>query len=248
MKVQQIVYWVLGVVVVLGIFVLVEMRQSQRRCLGITVILDQQAEYPFFTENDIKNLVTDGSEVVEGILVKNLDLKGYEKRVLGNRLIKNCQASTDLAGNLVISIEQQTPLARIIHTTDSSKGGYVTETGAVVPLSSRFAARVPIVSGSFFTNFKKLKSKQGQQLVDLLKNIRDNEFWRAQIAEMIVDADGEITMIPQVGQYRIAFGLPEDVTVKFQKIKVFYKTILPFKGWNHYDLVSVKFKNQIVCE
>ena len=31
-------------------------------------------------------------------------------------------------------------------------------------------------------------------------------------------------------------------------IKIFYKKILPYKGWNSYESVSVKFKGQIICK
>ena len=35
--------------------------------------------------------------------------------------------------------------------------------------------------------------------------------------------------------------------IKFKKLELFYKNILPTKGWNYYESVNLKFKNQIVC-
>ena len=29
---------------------------------------------------------------------------------------------------------------------------------------------------------------------------------------------------------------------------LFYKVILPTKGWNYYESVNLKYKNQIVCD
>ena len=40
----------------------------------------------------------------------------------------------------------------------------------------------------------------------------------------------------------------EDYVDKLKRLKIFYKQILPSKGWNSYEKVSVKYKNQIVCE
>ena len=87
-------------------------------------------------------------------------------------------------------------------------------------------------------------------LVSILSGniIDEDEFWRAQIAGVIVEKDGDIRMLPQVTKQNVHFGQPEDLDEKFMKLKVFYKEILPNKGWNTYQTVNLKFKNQIVCE
>lgn len=250
------VWGVFGAVLVGAIFLFVEMQQKSKRCMGIIVKLDEKAEYPFFTEQDIENLLTlKGVDVIVGMSFSKINLKGLEKRVLKNRLIKKCEVFRDLSGNLVVSIEQQRPVGRLINTTtvekqtlSASQGGYLTETGDIVPLSVRFAARTVLVSGDFFDKKQNLKTLKGQQLITFLKNLQKNPFWKAQVAEVIVDKDTELTLVPQVGQHQIDFGLPDDIEVKFKKLKVFYKTILPLKGWDKYKRVSVKFKNQIVCE
>ena len=246
----------LGGCLTLGLLLFVVFQQKSKSCRGVVVQLDENAEYPFFVENDIKNLVTlNGADQLDEMLFKEINLQTIENRVLKNRLIKTCQAHRDLSGYLVVAIEQHKPIGRLVNyssndnqTLAASKGGYLTETGAFMPLSSRFAARVALVSGDFFKDSKNLKSITGRKIVELLKTIQQNPLWKAQITELIVANNGEITLIPQVGQYQIEFGLPDDVEKKLEKINVFYKTILPLKGWKQYKRVSVKFRNQIVCE
>ncbi|WP_428654060.1 cell division protein FtsQ/DivIB [Runella sp.] len=249
------VWAVLGVIIVAAIVFFVEFQQKSKRCKGIIVKLDENAEYPFFNEQDIKDLITlKGVDVIEGMSFSEINLKGLEKRVMKNRLINNCQVFRDLSGNLVVSIEQQRPVGRLISTAapdkilSASQGGYLTETGEIVPLSGRFAARTVLVSGDFFSKKQNLTSSNGKQLIDFLKALQKNPFWKAQVAEVIVANDSELTLVPQVGQHQIDFGLPIDFEVKFEKLKIFYKNILPLKGWGHYKRVSVKFRNQIVCE
>lgn len=251
--------WIWGILGVLGIGAIVffvEIQQKSKRCKGIIVKLDETAEYPFFTEQDIEDLLTlKGLDVIVGMSFSEINLKGLEKRVLKNRLINKCEVFRDLSGNLVVAIKQQRPLGRLIASSLSEeqmvsalKGGYLTETGAIVPLSGRFAARTVLLSGSFFDKSQNLKSPKGQKLIAFLKSLQQNPFWKAQVTEVIVANDGELTLVPQVGQHKIEFGVPEDTEVKFEKLKIFYKTILPLKGWEKYKRVSVKFKNQIVCE
>ncbi|WP_298361381.1 cell division protein FtsQ/DivIB [Runella sp.] len=251
------VWGVLGCFLVGTIFLFVEMQQKSKRCKGIIVKLDETAEYPFFTEQDIENLLTlKGVDAVVGMSFSKINLKGLEKRVLKNRLINKCEVFRDLSGNLVVSIDQQHPVGRLIpnatlskeQSLSASQGGYLTESGEIVPLSARFAARTVLISGDFFDKTQNLKTVKGQHLIVFLKNLQQNPFWKAQVAEVIVDKDSELTLVPQVGQHQIDFGLPDDIEIKFKKLKIFYKTILPLKGWNKYKRVSVKFKNQIVCE
>ncbi|RDB03795.1 cell division protein FtsQ/DivIB [Runella aurantiaca] len=252
---KRLIWAVLGIFIVGLIVFFVEFQQKSKRCKGIIVKLDEKAEYPFFNEQDIKDLITlKGVDVIEGMNFSEINLKGLEKRVLKNRLINNCQVFRDLSGNLVVSIVQQRPVGRLISTSDAeqqlnaSLGGYLTETGEIVPLSGRFAARTVLVSGEFFAKKQNLTSQKGKQLIDFLKALQQNPFWKAQVAEVIVANDSELTLMPQVGQHQIDFGLPDDFEVKFEKLKIFYKNILPLKGWEKYKRVSVKFRNQIVCE
>ena len=60
--------------------------------------------------------------------------------------------------------------------------------------------------------------------------------------------DGEVELYPQVTKQKIEFGKPKDFEEKFSKLMTFYKEILPSKGWNYYERVNVKFKDQIICE
>ena len=58
-------------------------------------------------------------------------------------------------------------------------------------------------------------------------------------------------MIPQVGNHEIVFGAAnsnKDVVAKLNKLKIFYQEGLPFEGWNKYNQINLKYKNQVVCK
>ena len=60
-----------------------------------------------------------------------------------------------------------------------------------------------------------------------------------------------IKAFPKLGliktKQKIYFGNTDNMDNKFKKLELFYKNILPTKGWNYYESVNLKFKNQIVC-
>ena len=81
-----------------------------------------------------------------------------------------------------------------------------------------------------------------------MKYIDSNEFWKGQLTEMHILADGKIYFIPQIGNHKIEFGKPENVDDKLNKLMVYYKEVAPNLGWEKYHRINLEFENQIVCE
>lgn len=82
----------------------------------------------------------------------------------------------------------------------------------------------------------------------MLEMIREDEFWKAQITELDLDGKASVTLFPLVGNEKIEFGKPDNLEVKFKKLKIFYKEILPRVGWNKYHRVNLEYEGQIVAE
>jgi cell division protein FtsQ len=92
-----------------------------------------------------------------------------------------------------------------------------------------------------------LKSEKNSDFLDLINTISEDEFWSAQITQIDVNENKEVSMIPLMGKNTIEFGKPENINAKFDKLFVFYKQILPQKIWSDFSKVSVKYEGQIVC-
>jgi cell division protein FtsQ len=111
---------------------------------------------------------------------------------------------------------------------------------------------VVLVSGPYIRQLLKQKTvdetEEGTQLLELIKAIREDEFWSAQIAQLDIDSKARVTMFSQVGDERIEFGKPDNLEAKFRKLKIFYKEILPRMGWNKYKRVNLEYEGQIVAE
>jgi cell division protein FtsQ len=84
--------------------------------------------------------------------------------------------------------------------------------------------------------------------MEMLMIIREDDFWRAQIAQLDIDRKSRINLFPQVGGQTIEFGKPENLEVKFKKLRIFYKEILPRQGWNTYERVNLEYEGQIIAE
>ena len=53
--------------------------------------------------------------------------------------------------------------------------------------------------------------------------------------------------MPVIRGHVVNLGDTSLIANKFDRLKVFYREVMPVKGWNFYDTVSVKWRGQIVA-
>ena len=229
---------------------LVEKKHGDKFIQQIVISIEQQYDNFFVDRNDIYKLVTNDNEInIIGKAMDEVDLKEIEERIKTNRFVKSVDVYKDLKGALVVNVEQRRPIARIIR--NAGPDGYIGESGAILPTSGGFTARVVLVGGEEIDEMMKDDLVAGEQkpsLLDVLHYIDRHPFWKAQVAQIDINKNKEMTIYPQVGKQVINFGTPDDHEIKFRNLKIFFKKILPQKGWNHYERVNIKYNNQIVCE
>lgn len=237
-----------------GLFLLVSIsfvdkNYGDQTCRSIVVNIDNQYENYFVNEKDVVNMLTAGGKMFVGVRMNELDLKQIETRLKEHKFVRNAEAYKDLKGNLIINIDQSRPVARMVGKKLHDR--YISAYGDVLPVSKTFTARVMLVSGPWADNpdlHDLGTTPSGRGMLELIGFINEDPFWKSQIAEIYVNKDNEVTFYTQVSKQRIEFGKPENIETKFRKLKIFYKEILPAKGWNTYERVSLKYNNQIVCE
>ena len=230
-----------------------ESRLNMQRCTNLVISIEGDSGAHFLNQTDVQMLLTEnGADPLMGNRLDEVNLGDLENRVRKNKLIKKCQVFRDLKGNVVVNVEQERPLARWINTSDNEElqntsGYYINNEGAFFPLSETFSARTLIVSGVFFKNAERLKTEKGKSLLELIRFLNTDPFWKAQVAQLDADKDGEIHLITVLGDQRIEFGTAEDYESKFSKLRLFYERVLS-QDWSRYSKISIKFQDQIVCE
>ena len=218
-----------------------------QKCKKINILINGNNENRLTTSQEIYSLIAPNVvESPEGKPFDKINFKKIENSVKTNRLVKNCQVHRDLSGELAVDIEEYTPIARIV--SNDKPNSYVTDTGELIGISPHYTVRALLLSGNYFELNHSLKGKKNKPILDLIKAINDDVFWKAQITQLIVEKDGGITLIPEIGNHQIEFGMGIEIEAKFKKLKILYREILPSKGWDKYKKISVKYRNQIVCE
>ncbi len=241
---------VAAVLIIVGIIAFSERKQNNVSIKDITIKIDNRQENHFLDEADIIGLMQLNKENLTGTSIDRINLKGIEKKIKREPFVKNADLYSDLKGNLVVRAELRRPIARIVR--NDGPDGYIAEDGTVMPVSEKFTSRVILVSGQYVSQLIQRdnmnEKEETRKILDLIKTIRENGFWNAQIAQLDIDNKARVTIFPQVGDERIEFGKPDDVETKFKKLMIFYKEILPRKGWNRYKRVNLEYAGQIVTE
>ncbi len=240
-------------VALLGICCLIafsERKQGSWICHNIVIELDNENENHFLDAADVLRLVNQGQSTLIGTTMDRIDLKTLENKLKYDRHILDAELFGDLKGNLIVKVELRRPIARIVR--DDAPDAYIAEDGTIMSVSEKYTSRVLLISGSFTRKLvdagNMYELEEGRQIMEMMEFINDDRFWKSQVAQMDVDNSGEITIYPQITGQRIEFGKPDNVESKFRKLMIFYKEILPTKGWTKYSKVNLKYEGQIVAE
>ncbi|MFZ6002199.1 MAG: cell division protein FtsQ/DivIB [Bacteroidota bacterium] len=227
-----------------------ERKQGGAVCSDIVIDINNVHENHFLDEADVMRLVETSGQSVKGIGLDRINLREIEKKLMYDKHILDAELFGDLKGNLIVNVELRRPIARLVQ--EDGPDAYIAEDGVVMGTSDKYTSRVVVISGPYV---KKLmededlnRSDEGKQLLEMIAFINDDKFWRAQVAQMDINSAGKITIYPQVTGQRVEFGKPENIEEKFRKLMVFYKDILPQRGWTRYERVNLEYEGQVVAE
>ena len=247
--IKHIVVGIFLTALMLGLIAMSAVRQSGKQVRDLHInIADSEGNY-FVDQFEVTSLINaENTDYVLGLNLQQLDLKELENRVEANAFVKDAQVYLDIKGNLQVALVQAKPIARILNHNGASR--YIDDEGHLLPLNTKHTARVPVIE---------LDRKQpwqasvretpfGADLLEVLLYIEHDEFWKAQIAQVVIDKNNELSFIPQVTKQEVIFGEANNIADKFSRLKLFYTEVLPAKGWNTYAYVNVKYNNQIVCK
>jgi cell division protein FtsQ len=237
--------------VVLALWSFAGKRQRSRVVNHIDIHIENEAENHFVDAEEIENAISKGkNNMVFMRWFDSVSLHRLERKIEKIDFVKKAQVSHDLAGNLKVHVFLVQPIARLI-SGGSDLDRYIGSEGELLPTSEKYASKVITMDGPgsrkmAYAGF--MKDSTCIRILELVNYIHEDPFWKAQLNHIYVNEKSEITLLPQVGNQEIEFGPPTDLEQKFEKLRVFYQKIVPSKGWNTYRKVSVKFKNQIVCQ
>ncbi len=254
---KKIAPWLMILLYVVVLLGLVSAKRAQVVCRKVEVKIQDQTQNFFVEEADVLTLIQDKSEKIIGANIEAVDIDHLETLLRMQPSIKEADVYRTMRGDLAINVEQRNPIMRLINANGESY--YVDSEGRLMPLSTKYTAHVLLINGELneaYTKRKELNlslkpaNEEGETLLyDLFQlgsYIHNHPFWRAQIEQVYVQK-GEFELIPRVGMQVIQFGNISDMEIKFNKLLALYEQGLPKYGWNRYETINLKYKDQVIC-
>lgn len=219
-------------------------------CKDIVIELDNAHENHFLDEADVLRLVEGSGQPVKGTNLDHINMRAIEKKLMYDKHILDADIYGDWKGNLVVNVELRRPIARIVR--GDAPDAYIAEDGVIMPVSEKYTSRVVLISGGYAKQLIEsedlTKTEDGKHVLEMLEFIHGDRFWEAQVAQLDIASNGKINILPQVTGQRVEFGKAENIESKFHKLMIFYKEILPQRGWTRYERVNLEYEGQIIAE
>ena len=260
LKILTIIFWIAlfaGAGVLVGF---TEAEHYARTCKNLLISIDYGSADPLITRSGIDSLILKTSGSLKGKPLGYINTGVIEQTIRKQPYVEKVAVYENNEGTLFIDVKQREPLLRVINRNFESF--YIDRSGALLPVNPGFSARVPVANGAIDASYYKnpefriniMAINDSIYFDSLLTNLyrmaihmQHDPFMKSQIDQIYVDENGEFELIPRIGNHVILFGKAEDIDLKFNKLYAFYKLGLNNIGWTKYNVINIKYKNQVVC-
>ena len=208
-------------------------------CEGVEVVVEDSLRTGFIQARQVLQLLDGKKCNPTGKKMEQVELGRIEAALKKNPYIEDVTAYKTPGGKVCIHVRQRLPILHVM----SSDGAdyYLDRAGKPMPPSSYYANLV-VATGHITPKYAQ------RNLTRLGRFIQDHEFWDGQVQQIHVLENGEVELIPRVGEHVILLGQPTNVEDKLDRLKTFYTEGLNKVGWNKYSQISLEYDHQIICK
>lgn len=190
------------------------------------------------TKRGIETELARYPEPIKGVPVHNVNTRKIEDYLasIANFESINCMINSD--NHLLVEAKPLEPVMRVF---DTDKSYYINREGKRIEARAEFFTDVPVVFGKFNADF------HPTQVLPLIKFI-ENTPKLANLTGMVEARDARnLIIVPRIKGHVVNFGDTSMLKEKTENLFLFYRKVMPYKGWETYDTISVKFRGQVVA-
>jgi cell division protein FtsQ len=215
-------------------------------CAGSRVEISANNQNYFINEKDVNEIINLGGDIQERT-IQSIDLSSLEIALEKDLWVKNAELYFENNGTLHVDIEQRQPIARLFAVTGSSV--FIDKDALRLPIKNTASARVLTITS--FPSDNQVLAHTDSLILNKAKVLANyiyaDTFWNAQIAQVDITSSGNFELIPAVGNHIIKFGDIDNMKEKFERLMTFYTQAWTQNGMNTYEVIDIRFKNQVVA-
>lgn len=211
--------------------------RATRICRGMKVEVRDTLKNGFVKAAEIERELGSLFSEAAGKRIADISLDEIEKRLAMIDKIESVNATALTNDSILVEVVPMVPAIRV---HDRNMAYYLNRAGKKIACDARYTMDVPVVAGNFADD-------NPVNYISLANRIENDSKWRELISMIKVDGPNDIYLIPDIRGQVIAFGNTDDVDNKLSRLDRFYKEVMPHKGWNYYDTISVKWSGRLVA-
>ena len=223
---------------VVVMFVWSHAEANRHLCNGIEVVIDGQGKVASISEQSVKEVLKDFPGQIVGKPIHSINTYAIADYLRKFNSFEEVDCLITTQGNLKVRVVPMVPALRVF---DGDKSYYVNKDGKTMAAIPGFHVDVPVVTGHFTKDFRP------ESVLPVVRYIEQDSLLRNLVGMIKVNDRDNIILVPRIKGHVINIGDVNRLPEKRQAILTAYRQILPYKGWETYDTISVKFQGQIVA-
>lgn len=238
---KKVLSWILlavlvAYVVAAGVWANAEARKNSCRGISIEIVDSDSADS--ISSKGVMAVLKKYPEKIVGAQIPSINTRKIEHHLRTFPQFEDvvCNFSTD--GRLHVKVTPMVPELRVF---EDSVSYYINKDGKKMPSKASFFVDVPVASGRFSDKFP------AKNILPVTRFIASDPTLSGLVGMVYADSPDNIMLIPRIHGHVINFGDTTRLVEKRDALVAMYRKVMPYKGWEEYDTISVKYKGQIVA-
>lgn len=211
---------------------------AKNTCKGIDIQIVEGNSTDSVTKRGVMAEINKYPENIVGVQIPNIDTRKLEHYLKKYPQFEDVVCSFNTTGRLNVKVVPMVPELRIF---EDSASYYINKEGKRMNSKATFFVDVPVASGKFNDKFSP------KDILPVSRFVAADPVLNRLIGMIHAEDADNIILIPRIQGHVINFGDTNRLAEKKQALLAIYKKVIPYKGWNEYDTISVKFKGQVVA-
>lgn len=226
-------------------------------CWRVDLTVNDPSGHSFVTNDMVMSRLLLSGDSLVGTAMDDIRCDQLQRSLVAMAHVRSAVVSKRLDGRIEVEVVPRQPILRVLNPDGS--GFYVDADQRLMPLSSNYAAHVPLfVTAQTVTaaNPDLVDARTGivgensaiADLVTYRNAIESHPLMQHLVEHVVLDSLGQATVVPRVGAYRIAIGDARNLEAKFDRLQTFLKHAVQRKDLNTYTHISLAYRDQVVCK
>ena len=228
-----------AVLLLYTVFAVALTRAEKRMSLyeGVDIEVADSAGTGFVTAADIDRTLGGLRAICARDPRGKINTLALERRLQAMPSVESASVTELNNGRLRLRVK---PLVPVLRVMDGNSSYYINAAGKTISSDQGNFVDVPVIVGHFKSG------KEVARLVPMFSYIHRHPEYDALVSSVSVSPRGDIIIVPAVTGHVINMGDTSRIEDKFKRLNRFYSEVMPVKGWEYFDTLSVKYSGRII--